>query len=92
MIGINTMGDAVLGKTVDKKTNIMARVRSYAMHIYMFEIKQHNSDNVWEVFLLKIKAVSVSNGPWVDLSNLKIGLHFAISICLIQTLLNEGGN
>ena len=92
VIGINTMGDAVLGKTVDKKTNIVARVRSYAMHIYMFEIKQHKSDNVWEVFLLKIKAVSVSNGPWVDLSNLKIGLHFAIPICLIQTLLKEGGN
>ena len=61
VIGINTMGDAVLGKTQDKKTNIVTRVRSYAMHIYMFEIKQHKSDNVWEVFLLKIKAVSVSN-------------------------------
>ena len=46
----------ISGATVDKKTNITAWKVFSAIHACMF-LKRHKSDDVWEIFLLKIKVV-----------------------------------
>ena len=92
--GINVISYVISSTTVDKKSNIAAWAVFHVIDIYMF-IKRHKLDEIEHgtrgIFLLKIKAVCVSNGLWIlsfwkifDLSNLKIGLHFAIAIRLIQ--------
>ena len=47
--------------TADKKTDFVAWVVSYVIHVYMF-IKRHKSNAVWEKFLLKIKVVHFQIG------------------------------
>ena len=50
------IGYVISGATVDKKSNFAAWVVSYVIHAHMF-VKRHKSDDLWEIFLFKIKVV-----------------------------------
>ena len=95
MIGIIIIGYVISGRAMNKKTNTMAWVVSFVIHIDTFR-KPRKSGNVkhrtGNISAQNI-AVCVSNGSHIfsyrkvfDLVNLIFGLHSMIGICLIQIL------
>lgn len=93
-IGIDIVGYVISGTTYDKTKQTLQLelcALSYTFICLWWGTSQMVWKMDWEIFLFKIKPVCVSSDkfPFIgvfDLQNIKIGLHFAIVICLICTL------